>query len=174
MRLSSLLPSWPQTLIQDQCYSVRNQAPELEDRDGEKNEAPTIQEVMVSNLLYHLDTHRSVGVRWFSSRGTEEAGGSAHWATLHLLPEVLSNLGDHRWLVGGKFSVHLQDESKGGHLQDESKGGQGELQVSQSGADHSKCCHMTTRALGPASGGLWKADPVVRPTWSLSMTRWTD
>lgn len=56
--------------------------------------------------------------------------------------------------MGGKFSVHLQDESKGGHLQDESKGGQGELQVSQSGADHSKCYHMTTRALGPASGGL--------------------
>ncbi|KAK4813080.1 hypothetical protein QYF61_007582 [Mycteria americana] len=37
------------------------QPPELEDRDGEQNEAPIIQGEMVSDLLHHLDTHRSMG-----------------------------------------------------------------------------------------------------------------
>ena len=34
--------------------------PELEDRDKEQNEAPIIQGEMVSNLLHHLDTHKSI------------------------------------------------------------------------------------------------------------------
>lgn len=58
--------------------SVRTQLPELADRDGEQNAAPIIQGETVSNLLHHLDTHKSMGVRQDSSRGTEEAGGSAH------------------------------------------------------------------------------------------------
>ncbi|KAK4805322.1 hypothetical protein QYF61_018185 [Mycteria americana] len=37
------------------------QPPELEDRDGEQNEAPIIQGEMVSDLLHHLDTHKSMG-----------------------------------------------------------------------------------------------------------------
>ena len=37
------------------------QPPEIEDRDGEQNEAPIIQEKMVSKLLQHLDTHKSMG-----------------------------------------------------------------------------------------------------------------
>ncbi|KFV53960.1 hypothetical protein N328_06067, partial [Gavia stellata] len=36
------------------------QHPELEDRDGEQNEAPIIQVEIVSNLLHHLDTHKSM------------------------------------------------------------------------------------------------------------------
>ncbi|KAK4824085.1 hypothetical protein QYF61_010596 [Mycteria americana] len=35
--------------------------PELEDRDREQNEGPVIQGEMVSDLLHHLDTHRSMG-----------------------------------------------------------------------------------------------------------------
>ncbi|KAK4819814.1 hypothetical protein QYF61_011833 [Mycteria americana] len=35
--------------------------PELEDRDGEQNEAPIIQGQMVIKLLHHLDTHKSMG-----------------------------------------------------------------------------------------------------------------
>ncbi|KAK4818458.1 hypothetical protein QYF61_013664 [Mycteria americana] len=42
-------------------YSPGTQPPELEDRDGEQNEAPIIQGEMVSNLLHHLDTHKSMG-----------------------------------------------------------------------------------------------------------------
>jgi len=42
--------------------SLSTQPPELEDRDGEKNEAPIIQREMVSNLLRHLDTHKSMGL----------------------------------------------------------------------------------------------------------------
>jgi len=37
------------------------QPPELEDRDRNKNEAPTVQGEMVSNLLHHLDAHKSMG-----------------------------------------------------------------------------------------------------------------
>ena len=35
-------------------------APKLEDRDGEQNEAPVTQREMVSDLLHHLDTHKSL------------------------------------------------------------------------------------------------------------------
>ncbi|GAB0208453.1 mitochondrial enolase superfamily member 1 [Grus japonensis] len=38
------------------------QAPELEDRDGEQNKPPIIQEEAVNNLLCHLDTHKSMGL----------------------------------------------------------------------------------------------------------------
>ena len=41
--------------------SPSTQPPELEDRDGEQNGAPIIQGEMVSDLLHHLDTHKSVG-----------------------------------------------------------------------------------------------------------------
>lgn len=38
------------------------QPPELEDRDGEQNKAPIIQEGMISDLQCHLDLHKSMGV----------------------------------------------------------------------------------------------------------------
>jgi len=34
---------------------------ELQDRDREKNEAPTVQGEMVRNLLHHADTDKSIG-----------------------------------------------------------------------------------------------------------------
>ncbi|KAK4824877.1 hypothetical protein QYF61_021084 [Mycteria americana] len=37
------------------------QPPELADRDRERNEAPIIQGEKVSDLLYHLDTHKAMG-----------------------------------------------------------------------------------------------------------------
>ncbi|KAK4819351.1 LOW QUALITY PROTEIN: hypothetical protein QYF61_001243 [Mycteria americana] len=41
--------------------SLGTQPPELEDRDGNQNGAPIIQGEMVSDLLHHLDTHKSMG-----------------------------------------------------------------------------------------------------------------
>ncbi|KAK4829261.1 hypothetical protein QYF61_002653 [Mycteria americana] len=41
--------------------SLRTQPLELEDRDGDQNGAPIIQGEMVSDLLHHLDTHKSMG-----------------------------------------------------------------------------------------------------------------
>jgi len=38
------------------------QPPELEDRDWEQNETAIIQGEMVSDLLYHSDTQKSVGL----------------------------------------------------------------------------------------------------------------
>jgi len=42
-------------------HSQGIQPPELEDRDGEQNKPPIIQEEAVNDLLRHLDTHESVG-----------------------------------------------------------------------------------------------------------------
>jgi len=41
--------------------SPATQPPQLEDRDGEQNEAPIIQGEIFSELLHHLDTHKSMG-----------------------------------------------------------------------------------------------------------------
>lgn len=38
------------------------QPPELEDRSNGQDEAPIILEEMVSGLLHHLDTHKSMGL----------------------------------------------------------------------------------------------------------------
>lgn len=49
-------------------YSLGIQSPELEDKDGEKNEAPVIQGKMFRDLLHHLDTHKSVAIDRIHSR----------------------------------------------------------------------------------------------------------
>ena len=41
--------------------SLDTQPPEQEDRDGEQKETPKIQGEMVSDVLRHIDTHRSMG-----------------------------------------------------------------------------------------------------------------
>ncbi|KAJ7425772.1 hypothetical protein WISP_21879 [Willisornis vidua] len=40
--------------------SEGTQPPELEDKDTEQNEIPTIQKEIISGLLWHLDTHNSI------------------------------------------------------------------------------------------------------------------
>ncbi|GAB0206036.1 mitochondrial enolase superfamily member 1 [Grus japonensis] len=52
--LRYLMPSLPESLI------VTSIVLQLEDRDGQQNEAPIVQEEMVSDLLHHLDTHKSL------------------------------------------------------------------------------------------------------------------
>ncbi|KAK4832281.1 LOW QUALITY PROTEIN: hypothetical protein QYF61_021680 [Mycteria americana] len=42
-------------------YPLGIQPPELEDRDGQQNKTPIIQEEAVNDLLCHLDTHKSMG-----------------------------------------------------------------------------------------------------------------
>lgn len=43
------------------CIPHGNQPPELKDRDRKQNRLPVIQEEVVSDLLSHLGTHKSVG-----------------------------------------------------------------------------------------------------------------
>lgn len=81
------MPSLPQSLtVQPAVLWVPNESPELRDRDGEWNEASVIQEETGSDLLHHL--HMQVyGAGWDPPKGsTEGAGGTAHWATCHHLP----------------------------------------------------------------------------------------
>ncbi|KAK4827203.1 hypothetical protein QYF61_015231 [Mycteria americana] len=52
--------------------SCSTQPAEQEGRDGEQNEAPIIQGDMVSNLLLHLDTHKSIGPHGIHSRVLRE------------------------------------------------------------------------------------------------------
>jgi len=42
-------------------YSQDSQPPVLEDREGEWNKPPIIQEEALNDLLCHLDTHKSMG-----------------------------------------------------------------------------------------------------------------
>jgi len=48
--------------------SLGTQPLELEDRDGEKHEAPIIQGKMVSDLLHYLDIHKSMGLMGSTQR----------------------------------------------------------------------------------------------------------
>ncbi|KAK4807164.1 hypothetical protein QYF61_024284 [Mycteria americana] len=66
--------------------------PELEDRDREQNEAPIMQGEMVSNLLHHLDTHRSMGLDGIHPRVLRELA--------EVLTKPLSILYQQSWLTG--------------------------------------------------------------------------
>ncbi|KAK4826087.1 hypothetical protein QYF61_005046 [Mycteria americana] len=68
------------------------QPPELEDRDGEQNEAPITQGEMVSHLLHHLDTHKSMGPDGIDPRVLRELA--------EVLTKPLSILYQQSWLTG--------------------------------------------------------------------------
>ncbi|KAK4825484.1 hypothetical protein QYF61_027639 [Mycteria americana] len=68
------------------------QPPELEDRDGEQKEAPIIQGEMVSDLLHHLDPHKSMGLDGIHPRVLREL--------VEVLTKPLSILYQQSWLTG--------------------------------------------------------------------------
>ncbi|KAK4826568.1 LOW QUALITY PROTEIN: hypothetical protein QYF61_010203 [Mycteria americana] len=68
------------------------QPPELEDRVGEQNEAPVIQGEVVSDLLHHLDTRRSMGPDGVHPRVLRELA--------EMLTEPLLILCQQSWLTG--------------------------------------------------------------------------
>ncbi|KAK4822152.1 hypothetical protein QYF61_010413 [Mycteria americana] len=72
--------------------SPGTQPPELEDRDGEQNEAPIIQGEMVNDLLHYLDTHRSMGPDRIHPRVPRELAEA--------LTKPLSILHQQSWLTG--------------------------------------------------------------------------
>ncbi|KAK4816207.1 hypothetical protein QYF61_012672 [Mycteria americana] len=61
-----------------QGTSPDTQPPQLDDRDGEQNEAPIIQGEMVINLLHHLDTHKPMGLDGIHPRGNQVIRPSQH------------------------------------------------------------------------------------------------
>ncbi|KAK4831670.1 LOW QUALITY PROTEIN: hypothetical protein QYF61_018667 [Mycteria americana] len=72
--------------------SPGTQPPEVEDRDGEQNEAPIIQGEMVSGLLQHLDTHKSMGPGGIHPRVLKEVA--------EVLTKPLSIIYQQSWLTG--------------------------------------------------------------------------
>ncbi|GAB0203785.1 hypothetical protein GRJ2_002844100 [Grus japonensis] len=72
--------------------SPGTQPPELEDRDGEQKKAPIIQGEMVSDLLHHLDTHKSMGLDGIHPRVLRELA--------EVLPKPLSIIYQQSWLTG--------------------------------------------------------------------------
>ncbi|KAK4828839.1 hypothetical protein QYF61_000896 [Mycteria americana] len=72
--------------------SLGTQPLELEDRDGDQNGAPIIQGEMVSDLLHHLDTHKSMGPDEIHLRILKELAD--------VLTKPLSIIYQQSWLTG--------------------------------------------------------------------------
>ncbi|KAK4810498.1 LOW QUALITY PROTEIN: hypothetical protein QYF61_004278 [Mycteria americana] len=73
-------------------YPQGIQPPELEDRDGEQNKPPIIQEEAVNDLLRHLDTHNSMGPDGIHPRVLRELAEE--------LAKPLSIIYQQSWLTG--------------------------------------------------------------------------
>ncbi|KAK4822567.1 LOW QUALITY PROTEIN: hypothetical protein QYF61_016136 [Mycteria americana] len=72
--------------------SLGTQPLELEDRDRDQNGAPIIQGEMVSDLLHHLDTHKSMGPDEIHPRVLKELAD--------VLTKTLSIIYQQSWLTG--------------------------------------------------------------------------
>ncbi|KAK4815508.1 hypothetical protein QYF61_003066 [Mycteria americana] len=72
--------------------SLGTQPLKLEDRDGDQNGAPIIQGEMVSDLLHHLDTHKSMGPDEIHPRVLKELA--------EVLTKPLSVIYQQPWLTG--------------------------------------------------------------------------
>ncbi|KAK0682480.1 LIN1 transcriptase, partial [Pygoscelis papua] len=73
-------------------YPQGTRPPELEDRDGEQDEPPIIQEEAVNDLLRHLDAHKSMGTDGIHARVLRELAEE--------LAKPLSIIYQQSWLTG--------------------------------------------------------------------------
>ncbi|KAK4806350.1 hypothetical protein QYF61_017219 [Mycteria americana] len=120
--------------------SQGTQPPELEDRDGEQNEAPITQGEMVSDPLHPLDTHKSMGPEGIHPRVLREL--------VEALTKPLSVFYQQSWL-SGEVPVDWRSASVTPIYRKGREGGSAELQGCQSdlgagegyGADHLECHH---------------------------------
>ncbi|KAK4821915.1 hypothetical protein QYF61_004918 [Mycteria americana] len=111
-------------------YPQGTQPPKLEDRDGEQNKLPIIQEEAVNNLLRHLDTHKSMGPDGIHPRVLRELAEE--------LAKPLSIIYQQSWLTA-EVPDDWRLANGDAHLQEGLEGGHGELQANCVGFNKAKC-----------------------------------
>ncbi|KAK4805288.1 hypothetical protein QYF61_004853 [Mycteria americana] len=108
MEISSVHPLLPDVGVGDRPGVTMNLNMSMEDRDGDQNGAPIIQGEMVSDLLHHLDPHKSMGPDEIHPRVLKELA--------EVLIKPLSIIYQQSWLTGEirKCDAHYQEGPEGG------------------------------------------------------------
>lgn len=102
--------------------SLSTQLLEVEDRDGEENEASIVQGEMVRDLLHHLDPPRSVGLDGIHPRGLREF--------MKGLIEPFSITYQQSWLLGEVPGDGRSPNVTDTHLPEGPEGGSGSYGLS--------------------------------------------
>ncbi|XP_072728592.1 cilia- and flagella-associated protein 20 isoform X1 [Ciconia boyciana] len=122
--------------------SLGIQSPELEDRDRDQNGAPIIQGEMVSDLLHHLDTHKSMGPDEIHPRVLKEVAD--------VLTRPLSIIYQQSWLTGEvpadwRLANVMPIYRKGWEEDPGNYRPVSLTSVPEDGADHLECHHTACR-----------------------------
>lgn len=146
-------------------------------RNREENESPIIQEKVVSNLLLHLEMHKSMGPNGIHPKVPRELGKDLYQATFNHLPGVLAYQRDPNWVEVSKCDAHLQEMLEGGSrelraCQPDLVSGKATEQIILS-AINDIC--RTTRGSDSLRAGLWKRSCLSSPIFlweSDPFSRW--